>query len=81
MRTDLQATVGSADFVGMLRMVRLRRLRAFTAITQAENVRNDVACPCRAAFGFHLESNLDVWLALRIRIVLWIFAKSLLTTG
>ena len=65
----------------MLRPVGLCGLGRLVAFAEAENIGNDVACARSETFRFHPKGNLDVWLTLRIWVVFWIFAKSLLTTG
>ena len=79
--TDLELIAFSPDLIRMLRTIGLRGLGRLSVIAQTEHVGNDVSGTSRTAFGLHPQGHLDVRLALRIRVVLWIFAKSLLTTG
>lgn len=65
------------QLVRVLCAIRLRNLRALLSRTYTENVRDDVSGSCTSTFSFNSQSNLDVGLALRIRIVLGILAQSL----
>jgi hypothetical protein len=61
----------------MFSPVRLRTLRWFLSLANTEDVGNHISTFSVAAFRFHSESYLDMWLILGVRIVLWIFSQSL----
>lgn len=62
----------------MLCVVRLSRLCAFSIISEAEDVRNNVAATSSASSSLHPEGNLNMRLALGIGVVFRVFTQPLL---
>ena len=65
------------QLVGVLCTIRLSTLCAFVSGRYAKDVGNDVAHPGASTLCFQAQGDLDMWLALRIRVVLGIFTQSL----
>ena len=75
--TDLQITINFPNLVGVLGSVRLSSFARLTAWSKTEDIWDNVSRSGRCASSFHPQGYLYVGLALGVRVIFWIFSKSL----
>ena len=75
--TDLVLVALPTDLFRRPRSIGLSGLRRFSTLADTEDVRNDVSSACGASLCLVPQGDLDVRLALRIRVVLRILAQTL----
>src|SRR5436190_12451761 len=77
LNTDLETTICFSNLIGMFCMVSLRSFRCLLTLAKAKDVWNNITSASSSSFRLHAKSNLNMWLAFDVRVVLRILAQSL----